>query len=156
MNIKGPVNITFAPLHGQSGEALVWSLTTAEAGRCNLLPCQSSPSGFPLGGFRSPSSASYFRGLTVGTSESVVPACPHKRLTSWLLWAIFAVSQVLPERPVNITKTRQGLPIKVTICQNSLLMPPGKKRKNTLACVFTVANVLGACQRYHRLLLIYR
>ena len=35
-------------------------------------------------------------------------------------------------------------------------MPPGKKTKNTLACVFTVANVLGTCQRYHRPLLIYR
>ena len=29
-------------------------------------------------------------------------------------------------------------------------MPPGKKTKNTLACVFTVANVLGTWERYHR------
>ena len=36
-------------------------------------------------------------------------------------------------------------------------MPPGKKTKNTLAYVFTVANVLGTCQRlYHCPLLIYR
>ena len=35
-------------------------------------------------------------------------------------------------------------------------MPPGKKTKNTLACVFTVANVLGTWERYHRPLLIYR
>ena len=42
-------------------------------------------------------------------------------------------------------------------CDASLCcMPPGKKTKNTLACVFTVANVLGTWQRYHRPLLIYR
>ena len=35
-------------------------------------------------------------------------------------------------------------------------MPPGKKTKNTLACVLTVANVLGTCQRYHWPLLVYR
>ena len=45
------MNITFPLLHGDC-------LTTAEAGRCNLLPCQASPKGFPLGGFCSPSSAS--------------------------------------------------------------------------------------------------
>ena len=39
MNIMGPVIITFPPIHGDR-------LTTAEAGRCNLLPCQASPSGF--------------------------------------------------------------------------------------------------------------
>ena len=51
MNITGPVNITVTPIHGDC-------LTTAEAGRCNLLPCQASPSGVPLRGFRPPSSAS--------------------------------------------------------------------------------------------------
>ena len=35
-------------------------------------------------------------------------------------------------------------------------MPPSKKTKNTLACVFTVANVLGTWERYQRPLLIYR
>ena len=35
-------------------------------------------------------------------------------------------------------------------------MPPGKKTKNTLACVFTVANVLGTWEMYRRPLLIYR
>ena len=35
-------------------------------------------------------------------------------------------------------------------------MPPGKKTKNTLACVFIVANVLGMCHWYHCSLLIYR
>ena len=40
--------------------------------------------------------------------------------------------------------------------RHSLLTPPGKKTNNTLACVFTVANVLGTCQRYHYSLLIYR
>ena len=37
-------------------------------------------------------------------------------------------------------------------------MPPGKKTKNTLAFVglFTVANVLGTWEMYHRPLLIYR
>ena len=35
-------------------------------------------------------------------------------------------------------------------------MPPGKKTKNTLACVFTVANVLGTWERYHCPLLIFR
>ena len=33
-------------------------------------------------------------------------------------------------------------------------MPPGKKTKNTLACVFTVANVLGTCRWYHCSILI--
>ena len=121
------------------------SLTTAEAGRCNpVLPCQASPSGFLPEGFRSPSSA---------RRTKVAPACPHKRLTSlWLSWAIFAVSQVLPERPVNIRLPRHGKgclwkwQFAETMWRHSLLMPPVKKTKNTLACVglFTVANVL--CQ----------
>ena len=38
----------------------------------------------------------------------------------------------------------------------TLNTPPGKKTKNTLACVFTVANVLGTCHWYHRSLVIYR
>ena len=52
----------------------------------------------------------------------------------------------------------QGFPIKVTICRNKVTplfdfgasMPPGKKTKNTLACVFTVANVLGTWQTQGR------
>ena len=131
MNITGPVNITFPPLHGDY-------LTTAEAGRCN--PCQASPSGFPLGGFRGPSSAS---------RTKVAPACPHIRLTSlWLSWAILGVSQVLLERPVNLSRHCKDCLSKwqfaETMWRHSLLMPPGKKTKNTLACVFTVANVLTA------------
>ena len=93
-------------------------------------PSQPSPSRFPLGGFRSPTSApvSYF-------------------------WS----PQVFPERPVNIGKV---IPLKVPICRNnvmhSLLMPPGKKTKKTLACVFAGANVLGTGKRDNRLVLIYR
>ena len=85
----------------------------------------------------------------------------QRRPTSlWLSWAIFAVSQVFPKRPVNIGTIWLVSPSKSqfaeTIWRHSLLMPPSKKTKNTLACVFTVANVLGTWERYHRPLLIYR
>ena len=71
-----------------------------------------------------------------------------------------AVFQVFPERPVNIGTIGPVSPSKSqfaeTMWRHSLLMPPGKKTKNTLAYVFTVANVLETWERYHRPLLIYR
>ena len=66
---------------------------------------------------------------------------------------------MFPERPVNIGTIGPVSPSKSqfaeTMRRHSLLMPPGKKTKNTLACVFTVANVLGTCHWYHCSLLIY-
>ena len=56
---------------------------------------------------------------------------------------------MFPERPVNIGTIGPVPPSKSQFAEtmwcHSLLMPPGKKTKNTLACVFTVANVLGTC-----------
>ena len=73
-------------------------------------------------------------------------------------WAIFAVSQMFPEKPVNIGTIGKVSPSKSqfaeTMWRHSLLMPPGKKTKNTLACVFTVANVLGTCKRDNSPILI--
>ena len=43
-----------------------------------------------------------------------------------------------------------------TMWRYSLLMPPGKKTKKTLACVFAGANVLETCERDHHPVLIYR
>ena len=58
------------------------------SGKMQHSPSKASPSGFPLGGFRSPSSAS---------RTKMAPACQQRRLTSlWLSRAIFAVSQVFP------------------------------------------------------------
>ena len=37
----------------------------------------------------------------------------------------------------------------------SLLMPPGKKTKKTLACVFAGTNVMGTWERGNRPVLIY-
>ena len=62
----------------------------------------------------------------------------------------------VPRKACKHRHYRAGFALKVTICRHSLLMPPGKKTKNTLACVFTVANVLGTWERYHCPLLIYR
>ena len=101
------------------------------------------------GTFRSPSLASRTKMAPAETSDVIMT----RKL-------FFAVSQVFPERPVNICTIGLVSPSKSqfakTICRHSLLMPPGKKTKNTLACVFTVTNVLGTWERYHRPLLIYR
>ena len=144
MNITGPVNITFPLIHGDC-------LTTAEAGRCNLLPCQASPSGFPLGGFRSPSSASRMKMALPSDMPDVIMT-----LVSYFC----GLPGLARKARKHYQDTNKGCLSKSqfteTMWRHSLLMPPGKKTKNTLACVFTVANVLGTWQRHHRPLLIYR
>ena len=57
-----------------------------------------------------------------------------------------------PKGPVSPSESQ----FDETMWRHFLLMPPGKKTKNMLACVFTVANVLGTCHLYHCSLLIYR
>ena len=85
---------------------------------------RASPSGFPLGGFCSPSSAS--RGVW----------------RHYYSRELFLVSPVFPERPMNTRYWQSKFPSKSQFAErmwrHSLLMPPGKKTKNTLACVFTV------------------
>ena len=68
----------------------------------------------------------------------------------------------LPGVPPKARKNwhyQAGFALEVTICRNNLtplFADAARKAKNTLACVFTVANVLGTWRRYHRPLLIYR
>ena len=66
----------------------------------------------------------------------------QRRLTSlWLPWAIFGFW--LDIGKVNSPQSQFA----ETMWRHSLLLPPGKKTKNTLACIFTVGNVLGTWQR---------
>ena len=105
-------------------------------------PSRAGPSGYPLGAFAAQVRAAETPDVIMTPVSSV--------------WS----SQVFPERPVNTRYWQGKFPSKPqfaeTMWRHSLLMPPGKKTKNTSACVFTVANVLGTWGRYHHPLLIYR
>ena len=72
--------------------------------RCNLLPCQATPSGFPLGVFRS------------------LPGLARK-----------ARKHYKDIGKGSLSKSQFA----ETMWRHSLLMPPGKKTTNTLACVYS-------------------
>ena len=100
----------------------------------------------PLGGFRRPSLASRTKMAPAETPDIIMtlvsyfcglPGVPRKACKHWHYRASFA--------------------LKVTICWNNVTpLFADAARQNMLACVFTVANVLGTCHWYHCSLLIYR
>ena len=107
----------------------------------------------------SPSRASTSAGPSSASRTKMAPACRQRRVTSlWLSCSICGLPG-FPERPVNINDFGKIFPSKSqfaeTMWRQSLLMPPGKKTKNTLACVFAGANVLGTPKRDNRSVLIY-
>ena len=99
-----------------------------------------------------------FRVSTRGLSQAkfVQQRC---LMSLWLPWAIFGLPRCSPKDPWTLDwqgKFPSKSQFAERMWRHSLLMPPGKKTNNMLACVFTVANVLGTWERYHRPLLIYR
>ena len=100
-------------------------------------PSRANTSGFPLGGF-----ATQVRAAE--TPDVIMTPVSY-------FWS----PQVFPERPVNTRYWPGKFPSKSQFAETmhvtpllNLVIAPGKKTKNTLACVFTVANVLGTWERY--------